>query len=441
MADRRSWRGSWIDRRFAIAASGSTPWREAVAGFTTFAAMMYIIAVNPAIMAVAGMDRGDVASATIIVSLLGGVIMGLSANLPLGLAPSMGSNAFFVFIMVGRLGLSWQEGLALILCSGIVILLLSLFRIRELLAQAVPEELKIGLQAAFGLFILIIALRQSNVTRVPIEIAPTLLVLGGFLLAIVLSLIHLPGALILSILVTTVAGTIITTLDGKAVTAVPAALLAWPHWPHETFLALDFGGLIGDPLKSLIAILFVTISECVGLLATTVTVMRTTGLDQPDGVVPGTTAAFASDATATIAGALLGTATVSPYVESVAGVQAGGRTGLTALVTAAGFGVALFFWPLLAVVPPQATAPALAVIGFSMIRSAVAGMDRHDVRSILPSLSMFVTTLITANLIDALAIGSLSYVIVRIGQDVTRRGTWMLCALFLTTWCATQLLG
>lgn len=441
MRDSGSWRGGWLDRRFAIEERGSTPWREMIAGVTTFATMMYIIAVNPAIMAATGMDRGDVASATMIVALLGCVMMALSANLPLGLAPSMGSNAFFAVIMVGKMGMNWRAALAAILCSGVIILLLSLLRIRALLIQAVPEELKSGLQLSFGLFVGSIAVDQSGLMHSAVAAAPVWLAAGGFVLAALLVRLRIPGALILSIVLTALAGLALPIRSGIAVTSLPATILSWPRWPRETFLALDPGGLLATPVHSLVAIAFVTISECIGLLATTVTVMRMTGLSRQDGLMPGATAAFASDATATIVGAFVGTATVSPYVESVAGVQAGGRTGLAALTTAAGFGAALFFWPLLAAMPPQATAPALAIIGLSMIRHAIKEMDLRDVRSVLTAASMFMATLVTVNLIDALAIGSLCYLATRIGQGMVRPVTWVLCVLFLALWGATQILG
>lgn len=440
MRDSGSWRGGWLDRRFAIGASGSTPSREAIAGVTTFAAMMYIIAVNPAVMGTAVMDRGDVASATMIVAIFGCVLMGLWANLPIGLAPSMGSNAFFAFVMVGKMGLSWQASLAVILCAGVLMLALSLSGVREALVGAVPEELKTGLQAAFGLFILSIALRQVGVWPDMSPGPPAWLAAGGLLVTLVLMRLGVPGALVLSILATTLVGTLVPAGDGQVTTALPASLVAWPRWPQETFLALDAGYFVGHPLKALIAILFVTFSECVGLLATTVTVTRMAGLDRGDGVMPGARAAFASDASATVLGALLGTATVSPYVESVAGVRAGGRTGLTALVAAIGFAAALFFWPVLGAVPAAATAPALGVIGLAMIRHGIAGIDRRDARSILPVLSMFVTTLATLNLIDALAVGGFVYLLTRIGRGGVQWSARVLCTLFLMLWIATVLL-
>lgn len=440
MISRREWRfRSFFDRRFAISASGSTPWRETIAGITTFAAMMYVIAVNPTVMAASGMDRHDVASATMIVALFGCVLTGLFANLPIGLAPSMGSNAFFVFVMVGKFGWTWRTGLAVILCTGLITLALSLLRIREALVRAVPEELKIGLQVSFGLFIMSVALHQGGAAAGGITEPPVLLAAGGLAAAMLLVSLRVPGALLLSIVFTTLAGAWVPAGDGGMVTALPAAFVAWPRWPQQTFLALDFSEAGVHFWRFLITVLFVTLSECVGLLATTVTVMRMTGRDPPQGLMPGTTAAFASDASATILGALLGTATVSPYVESVAGVQAGGRTGLTALVAAAGFGVALAFWPVIAAVPPQATAPALAIIGLSMISQGIARVDRRTL-AILPGLSMALVTLVTRDLVDALAAGSFIYFVTRIGRGGASLSGWLLVGLILMLWSAAKLL-
>ncbi|WP_128923192.1 NCS2 family permease [Bradyrhizobium guangxiense] len=430
---RRAKRGL-LERHFLISARGSTVGREILAGLTTFVAMVYIVAVNPAVMAQAGMDSSDVAIATIVVSIAGSMATGLLANLPLGLAPSMGSNAFFAYVIVGQMGLSWQAGLAIMLGSGVIVLLLGVAGIRERLTQGIPDDMKIGLNAAFGFFLCRIAVSQIGLAAGPDARPDAGLIL--LLLAIpatfVLAARRTPGALIGSVLVT---ATIFELASGRGVANALAALLpVWPHWPRHTAFALDFGPLIAKPLVGLIALAFVTFNECVGLIATTVTVTRAAGQESAGGM----RAAYVSDASATVLGGLLGTASVSPYIESVAGVEAGGRTGLTAIVASLGFIATLFFTPLFSSIPPVATTPALMTLGGLMAWRSIGELAAKDIVSVITSVTMAGIALVSGNLTDALALGMIVYLAARWHGGSISQPARLFCILFVAAWVVSK---
>ncbi|MBJ7403525.1 MAG: NCS2 family permease [Bradyrhizobium sp.] len=432
---RRAKRGL-MERRFLISARGSTVGREILAGLTTFVAMVYIVAVNPAVMAQAGMDRSDVAIATIIVSIAGSMATGLLANLPLGLAPSMGSNAFFAYVIVGQMGLSWQAGLAIMLGSGVIVLLLGVAGIRERLTRGIPDDMKIGLNAAFGVFLCRIAVSQIGLSAGPdsrSDAGLILLLVAAIPATFVLAARRTPGALIGSVLVT---ATICELVSGRGMANMFAVLLpVWPHWPLHTAFALDLGPLAAKPLEGLIALAFVTFNECVGLIATTVTVTRTAGLEIAGSV----RAAYMSDASATVLGGLLGTASVSPYIESVAGVEAGGRTGLTAIVASVGFIATLFFSPLFSSIPPVATTPALMTLGGLMAWRSIGELAAKDMVSAIMSVTMAVAALLSGNLTDALALGMIVYLVARWHAGIVSRPARVFCILFVATWAVSKL--
>lgn len=412
--------GGWLDRRFKLTERGSSVPQEVIAGITTFAAMAYIVAVNPAIMSAAGMDRGDLVIATALAAIFGSLMMGLTANLPLAVAPAMGSNIVFAYVMVKQMGIPWQAALAMVFVSGVIFLALSLSKVREKVAKEVPEVLKVGIQAAVGTLIVFIGLRGAGfivanpstyVAMGSLASPPVLLTLAGILITPILVARGVPGALILSIAAITLVGLFVPLKpDGTMVTSLPAAIFALPKWPHSTFLALDFGYLISHFLVALPLLFYFLCGEFFSTLATLIGVTGAANLRKPDGSIPNATAAFSTDATATIVGPLLGTSVVTAFIESVTGVQAGGRTGLTSVVVALGFVLALFIWPVFVIIPPQATAPALVLVGIFMLQG-LARIDLGDLANAVPVVLMLLVTVLSNNLINGMAIGTFAYIL------------------------------
>jgi len=421
-----------LDRIFGLTERGTSVGREVMAGATTFAAMAYIIAVNPAIMSNAGMDRGDLVSATALAAIFGSMMMGLWANLPLAVAPAMGSNVIFTYVIVKQMGMPWQGALAMVAFTGVLFLILSLSKLREKVAKDVPEALKIGIQAAVGTLIVFIALRGAGfVVQNPstyiamgsLRSPPVLLTLFGLLLTPVLVARRVPAALMLSIAVLTLIGFFVPGGNGKMVTSVPSAIMSWPRWPSSTFMALDFGYLFSHFVVALPLLFYFLCAEFFSTLGTLIGVTGAANLRKPDGSIPNATAAFATDATASIVGPLLGTSVVTAYIESITGVQAGGRTGLTSL----------FFWPIFVIIPPQATAPALVLVGVLMMQG-LARIDMTDLGNAVPIVLTLLVTVLTNNLINGMALGTLSYIALEV--TVGRRSqipamVWGLGAVFI----------
>jgi AGZA family xanthine/uracil permease-like MFS transporter len=412
--------GGWLDRRFKLTERGSSVPQEVIAGITTFAAMAYIVAVNPAIMSAAGMDRGDLVIATALAAIFGSLMMGLTANLPLAVAPAMGSNIVFAYVMVKQMGIPWQGALAMVFISGVIFLALSLSKVREKVAKEVPEVLKVGIQAAVGTLIVFIGLRGAGfivanpstyVAMGSLASPPVLLTLAGILITPILVARGIPGALILSIAAITLIGLFVPLKpDGTMVTSLPAAIFALPKWPHSTFLALDFSYLVSHFLVALPLLFYFLCGEFFSTLATLIGVTGAANLRKPDGSIPNATAAFSTDATATIVGPLLGTSVVTAFIESVTGVQAGGRTGLTSVVVALGFVLALFIWPVFVIIPPQATAPALVLVGIFMLQG-LGRIDLGDLANAVPVVLMLLVTVLSNNLINGMAIGTFAYIL------------------------------
>ena len=441
----------FLDRRFRLGERATTLPRELVAGATTFAAMAYILAVNPSIMANAGMDRGDLVIATALAALFGSAMMGLWANLPLAVAPAMGSNVVFTYVVVKQMGAPWQGALAMVAVTGVLFLALSLSGLRERVARDVPEALKIGIQAAVGALILFIGLRGAGfivanpstyVAMGSLRNPATLLTLAGILLTPVLVARRIPGALIIAVAAITVIGLFTPGANGGMVTAAPAALVAWPKWPAGTFGQLDFEWLASHFIVALPLLFYFVCAEFFSTLGTLIGVTGAADLRRADGSIPNATAAFATDATASIVGPILGTSVVTAYIESIAGVQAGGRTGLTALTAAALFALSLFFWPIFVIVPPQATAPALVVVGVLMMQG-LARIDMTDFSNAAPIVLTLVVTLLANNLIDGMAMGTLSLILILLATGRAREISgivWGLGAVFVAFFYVTTML-
>src|SRR4051812_21907996 len=431
-----------LDRFFRYSERGSSAAQEVMAGATTFAAMAYIIAVNPAIMSNAGMDRADLVSATALAAIFGSVMMGLSANLPLAVAPAMGSNVIFTYVIVKQMGMPWQGALAMVAFTGVLFLILSLSKLRERVARDVPEVLKIGIQAAVGTLIVFIALRGAGfivqnpstyISMGSLRSPAMLLTLAGLLLTPILVARQIPGALILSIAILTLVGLFVPGANGKMVTSVPSAFLAWPRWPTSTFAALDIGYLFTHFVVALPLLFYFLCAEFFSTLGTLIGVTGAANLRRPDGSIPNATAAFATDATASIVGPLLGTSVVTAYIESITGVQAGGRTGLTSLTVAGLFCLALFFWPVFVIIPQQATAPALVLVGVLMMQG-LARIDMTDLGNAVPIVLTLLVTVLTNNLINGMALGTLSYIALEVAMGRAKQITgivWGLGVVFI----------
>jgi AGZA family xanthine/uracil permease-like MFS transporter len=441
----------FLERVFKLKERGTSLSQEAIAGATTFAAMAYIIAVNPSIMSQAGMDRSDLVIATALAAIVGSVMMGLWANLPLAVAPAMGSNVIFTYVIVKQMGAPWQGALAMVAFSGVVFLILSLTKLREKVARDVPEAIKIGIQAGVGTLIVFIGLRGAGfivqnpstyIAMGSLKNPAVLLTLVGLLLTPILVVRKVPGALIIAIAALTVAGLFIPGANGKMVTSLPSSLMAWPKWPSSTFAQLDVKWLFSNFIVSLPLLFYFLSAEFFSTLGTLIGVTGAANLRKEDGSIPNATAAFATDATASIIGPLLGTSVVTAYIESITGVQAGGRTGLTSVTVAAFFVLSLFFWPIFVIVPPQATAPALVLVGVLMMQG-LARIDMMELSNAIPIVLTLLITVLTNNLINGMGIGTLSFILILLATGRVKEITsivWGLGVVFLAFFYVTTML-
>jgi adenine/guanine/hypoxanthine permease len=402
--------------RFLIRARGSTVTREVVAGFTTFGAMSYILAVNPAILSAAGMDYSQLVIVTALASAIGTLIMALWANLPIALAPGMGNNIIFAQIVVLRLGVTPGVALAMVLVNAVLFLTLSLTGLREKIIRGFPGPIRLGIQSALGLFIAWIGLKnsgllilhESSVAIAPLSTAATVFAYAAVLLTVLLVACRVPAALLASIVVVTLIGLIVPDGHGGHLTSLPTQVLAWPVAPTKLFLLIDLPGLATNILTTFPVLLYLFVSDFFGVTATLVGVTRRAGLTDNEGNFPSGREAYAADGIASAIGAVLGTSTVGVYVESATGVAAGGRTGLTGIVVAALFALSVFVWPLILVIPPQALAPALLVVGILMLES-LGELDMTHAENSYPPLLMVVLAAATTDLVMSLASGCFLY--------------------------------
>jgi adenine/guanine/hypoxanthine permease len=440
-----------LDRFFGLSTRATSLSQEMIAGATTFASMAYIIAVNPSIMSNAGMDRGDLVMATALAAIFGSIMMGLWANLPLAVAPAMGSNVIFTYVIVKQMNAPWQGALAMVAFTGVVFLILSLTKLREKVAKEVPEALKIGIQAAVGTLIVFIGLRGAGfivanpstyIAMGSLKNPAVLLTMLGLLLTPILVVRKVPGALIISIAAITIIGLFVPAGAGKTVTMLPSALIAWPKWPASTFGQLDFKWLFSNFFIALPLLFYFFCAEFFSTLGTLIGVTGAANLRNPDGSIPNATAAFATDATASIVGPVLGTSVVTAYIESITGVQAGGRTGLTSITVAALFFLALFIWPIFVIVPAQATAPALVLVGVLMMQG-LAKIDLTDLSNAIPIVLTLLVTVLTNNLINGMGLGTLSLILILASTGRTKEISgivWGLGVVFLLFFYVTTML-
>ena len=401
-------------KRFQLAERGTTARTEILAGSTTFLTLSYIIFVNPMILAGAGMDAGAALVATCLAAAFGTGVMGLYANYPIALAPGMGLNAYFAAIAVGTMGLSWQAALGAVFCSGVLMLVLSLLPVREWVVNSIPRSQKVAIAAGIGFFLVIIGLRNAGlvvasqstlVTMGSITQWPAALALLGFVVIVALEHRKVPGAVLMCILI--VAG--IGWLSGLS--PAPASLVAAPPSLSPTLFQLDVAAALELGLLAIVfAFLMVDLFDTSGTL---VAVLNEAGLTDEDGRVPGLRRALVADSSATMAGALLGTSTTTSYIESAAGVRAGGRTGLTAVVVAGLFLVALPFAPVATAVPAYATAPAILFVGYVMTR-ALRHIEWDRITESIPAMVTALAMPFTYSIATGIGLGFISYTLIKL---------------------------
>lgn len=402
-----------LERYFGLAAAGTTVRTEVVAGVTTFLTMAYITFVNPLILQDAGMDFGAVFVATCIAAAVGSAIMGLAANYPVALAPGMGLNAFFTYGVVIGMGHTWQIALGAVFLSGVIFIILSVLPVREWIVNSIPHSLKMSISAGIGLFLGIIGLRNAGLIA---DDPATLLTLGdvtvvepilaalGFFLIVGLNYRRVPGSVIIGILAVTAVAVLLGVSDFKGVVSMPPD-------PSPTLFQLDIAGAFDVALLSVVfAFLFVDLFDTTGTL---VGVAHRAGLLTPEGKLPRLGRALLADSTATVVGACAGTSTTTSYIESAAGVNAGGRTGLTAVVVALLFLVSLFFAPLAQSVPAFATAPALVFVACLMARG-LTEIDWEDVTEIAPAVVAAIAMPLTFSISNGIALGFITYAAVKL---------------------------
>lgn len=429
-----------IDRLFRLSEHGTTVRTELLAGATTFLTMSYIVFVNPEILSTTGMDAGAVFVATCLAAALGSLIMAFAANFPVGMAPGMGLNAFFAFTVVGTAGLPWQQVLAAVFISGLVFLLLSLTGVRAWLVAGIPASLRAAIVAGIGLFLAIIALQKSQVivgnpdTLVALGTLHShepLLALGGFLLIAVLEARGVRGAILIGILVVTAFAGLLGYVDYQGIVAAPPSLA--PTW-----LQLDLPGLLhrddGTPVEVLLQVVLVfVLVEVFDATGTLYGVAGRAGLLKLADGQKRFGRALLADSGAIIAGSLLGTSSTTAYAESASGVQVGGRTGLTALVVALLFLVALLFSPLAAMVPGYATAPALLYVAGLMLRELV-DVDWSDLTESVPAALCALAMPFTYSIANGLAFGFIAYAALKLGTGRWREANpavWLVAGLFI----------
>ncbi|MGM8897831.1 MULTISPECIES: NCS2 family permease [unclassified Psychrobacter] len=422
-----------IERYFGINGDNTTIKTEIVAGITTFLTMAYIIFVNPNILAEAGMDKGAVFVATCLAAAIGCFIMGLYARLPVALAPGMGLNAFFTYGVVLGMGYAWQTALGAVFLSGCIFILLSLFKIREWIINSIPIALKQGVIAGIGAFLAFIALQSSGVI---VGQDATLVTLGdmtsfgpmmasiGFFVIIGLSYKKIPGAVTIGILLVA----LISLLAGHTEFA---GIISTPPSVAPTLMQLDIAGAFDVTMISVIfAFLFVDLFDTAGTLVATTSQAK---LIDKDGNIPNMGKALLADSTATVTGAMLGTSSTTSYVESVAGIAAGGRTGLVAVTVGVLFLLSTFFAPLAGMIPAYATAGAIFYVAVLML-GTLKDINWADLTDAAPVVVVLLFTPLTYSIADGIALGFITFTAVKLMSGKVNEVTlpvWVLTIILL----------
>lgn len=448
-----------MEKFFKLKAHNTDVKTEVVAGITTFMSMAYILAVNPSILGASGMPSGAVFTATAIASAVATILMGLIANLPFALSAGMGLNAYFAYTVVLGMGASWQFALAAVFAEGIIFILLSLTSVREAIFNSIPMSLKTGVSAGIGLFILIIALINANILQpspattvslvpfaqarngvfdlVDMQVVTSILCLLGVIIIGVLIEKNVKGNILIGMLIVWVLGMICQVLgiykpgcsvdgvylvndfsnpDTSFFSLIPSGIVEAPQSMSPTLFAFTKGfgeietrGIVNFVIV-LISFLFVDIFDTLGTL---IGCASSGNMLDKNGKLPGIKGALLADAIGTTFGAMVGTSTITTFVESASGVEEGGRTGLTAITTAVLFLLALFFWPIFKVIPSFATSSALIVVGFLMMKN-VTKIEWNDVTEALPAFLAIIAMPFFYSISEGISFGIISYVLINI---------------------------
>ena len=428
-----------LDRVFRLSSNGTTVRREIIAGLTTFAAMAYILALNPAILAsggATGLHLEGLITVTALAAAIGCLLMAGLTNYPIAQAPGMGINSYFAAIIVIQMGVPWQGALAMVFWNGVLFFALSITGLRTRIVHALPHPIHIGIQAGIGFFIafigfqnagLVVSSAQTLVAEGDLLSAGPLAALIGLVLIVVLTRFRIPGAIILVIFAITVAGLLIPAGKGT-LTAHPEGLFSMPAGIGQTFFALDWLYPFRHFQSALPVIFTLLLLDLFDSIGTLVGLARQSGLMDKRGRMPRLGRALSADAAATVIGAVLGTSPTTAYLESSTGMQAGGRTGLTAIVTGLCFLVALFLTPLISIIPVAATAPALIFVGLLMAK----GLGELDYANMLEAAPAILTALLIPlchSITGGIAIGLLMYCAAMLLSGHGRELPWLTYAI------------
>lgn len=430
-----------LERFFSLSKHDTNLKTECIAGLTTFAAMSYVLVVNPSILSASGMPVVGLITVTALAACIGTMLMAFMTNYPIAMAPGMGLNAFFAFTICITREVPWEAALGIVFWNGILFVLLSLLGIRKKIADSIPNALKIGVQCGIGLFIAFIGLKNAGliihnpatlVSLGDLSQPVTLLALVGIVGTIVLVARNVTGAILISVIGLAIIGAFIPYGDGY-LTPTPTGIVGLPESIASTFLAMD----IMYPIKNfahtwdlIFALLFVNMFDTIGTL---IGVSRKANLLDRKGELPKMGSAMTADAVASVIGASIGTSPVTSYVESASGVSAGGRTGLTAVIVGLCFLLALFFTPLMIVVPVMATTPALVMVGIFMMES-IRQLDFDDLPSLATATVALIAMPLTFSISEGIALGFITYVGVNLGMGKYKQVsvlTYIMAAIFM----------
>jgi AGZA family xanthine/uracil permease-like MFS transporter len=431
----------FLDKTFSLSQHATTLKTEIIAGLTTFAAMSYILIVNPSILGLSGMPVAGLITVTALAACVGTLLMAWLTNYPIALAPGMGLNAFFAFTICLTREIPWEAALGIVFYNGILFLLLTLSGLRQKIADAIPAALKIGVQCGIGLFIAFIGLKNAGLI---IDNQATFVGLGdlsqpeillaflGIIFTIVLVIKKVTGAILISIATLTVIGLFVP-IEGGYLTAMPDGIVGLPAPISDTFFAMDLRYPIVNFATTwdlIFALMFVNMFDTIGTL---IGVSKRAKLVDSNGKLPKMGRAMTADAASSVVGAAFGTSPVTSYVESAAGVSAGGRTGLTAVVVAICFLLALFLSPLMLVIPIMATTPALVMVGIFMMDS-IKELDFSDLASVATASIALMAMPLTFSISEGIALGFITYVGIKVGTGEFKKVsliTYFMAAVFL----------
>lgn len=429
-------------RYFKLQEAGTTPGRECIAGLTTFAAMAYILAVNPLILSSGtGMDHAGLVSVTALAAALGCFLMAALTNYPIAQAPGMGINSYFASIVVVGMGVPWQGALAMVFWNGIIFFLLSVSGVRAAIIRSLPKALQIGIQVGIGFFIAFIGLENAGIivdspyTLVKegdiLQPGP-LMAFAGLLLMATLTVRKIPGAIIGTIILLTAVGLMIPS-GGGTITKAPEEIFGLPASIGQTFLGLDWLYPFNEWRTALPIIATLLIIDLFDSLGTLIGLGRQSGLMDEKGDMPKLNRALSADALATIGGSLLGTSTTTAYIESATGIESGGRTGLTSVIVGCCFLLALFLTPVLTIIPEAATAPALIMVGLFMAQG-LRSLDYGDLMEVAPAILTALLIPLSFSITHGIMAGLIFYCALMLLTGRTREvgaGAWIIAAVFI----------